>query len=120
MNDKTYEDMTDGELEELTEQTLREHDSGEARFHRRGPAAAKIEGTVPISLRVPASMLTDIKAAAAEKGIPYQRLMKRWLEDGLAHDHPAVLPLAVTLRLTEEQLTRLRQSGSLDIHLEAS
>jgi predicted DNA binding CopG/RHH family protein len=120
MSDKTYEDMTDRELEELTEETLREQESGEVRFQRRDPAAAKVEGTVPISIRVPVTLLTSIKAAAATRGIPYQRLMKIWLEEGLAHDNPNVVPKAVTLRLTEYQLTRLRQSGSLDIHLEGS
>jgi predicted DNA binding CopG/RHH family protein len=120
MSDKLYEDMTDQELEQLTEETLREHEVGEVRFQRRGSAAAQVEGTVPVSIRVPATLLANIKAAAATRSIPYQRLMKVWLEEGLAHDNPNVVPKPVTLHLTEDQLTRLRQSGSLDIHLEAS
>lgn len=120
MSDKSYEDMTDRELDNLIEETLREHESGSIRFQRRGAGAAKVEGTTPVSIRVPITLLAGIKAAAATQGIPYQRLMKIWLEEGLARDNPNVVPKAVTLRLTEEQLTRLRQSGSLDIHLEAS
>jgi predicted DNA binding CopG/RHH family protein len=118
MNEKPYEDMTDQELEQLTEQALREHESGAARFQRR--ATTKVEGTVPISLRIPATLLASIKAVAAARGVPYQRLMKAWLEEGLAHNAPDVMPKPVTLRLSEEQLAQLRQSGSLDIHLEAS
>jgi transcriptional regulator with XRE-family HTH domain len=44
MNDKSYEDMTERVLEELTEETLREHELGEVRFQRRGPAEAKTDG----------------------------------------------------------------------------
>jgi tRNA(fMet)-specific endonuclease VapC len=90
------------------------------RFHRRGSVAAKVEGTAPIPIRVPVTLLAGIKAAAATRGIPYQRLMKIWLEEGLAHDNPNAVLKPVTLHLTEDQLNRLRQSGSLDIHLEAS
>lgn len=75
---------------------------------------------MPISLRVPHTLLTSIKAAAAERGIPYQRLIKEWLEVGLARNALDVAAEPVTLRLSEEQAARLRQSGSLDIHLEAS
>ena len=120
MSDKSYEDMNDRELEELTEETLRQHESGEVRFGRRGSAAPKVEGTVPVSIRVPVTLLTRIKAAAAARDIPYQRLMKIWLEEGLAHNIPDVAPEPVTLHLSKDQLARLRQSGSLDIHLEAS
>ena len=120
MNEKPYEDMTDQELEQLTEQTLREHESGTARFQQRDVTTTKVEGTVPISLRIPVTLLESIKAAAEARGVPYQRLMKSWLEEGLAHNAPDVMPKPVTLRLSEEQLARLRQSGSLDIHLEAS
>lgn len=120
MSDRAYEDMTDGELEQLTEETLREHEAGEVRFQRRGSAAAQVEGTVPVSIRVPATLLANIKAAAATRGVPYQRLMKIWLEEGLAHDNPNIVPKPVTLHLTADQLNQLHQSGSLDIHLEAS
>lgn len=120
MNDKSYEDMSDRELEELTEETLREHESGEVHFQRRGATAAKLEGTVPVSIRVPVTLLASVRAAAETRGIPYQCLMKMWLEEGLAHDNPNVAPKPVTLHLSKDQLARLRQSGSLDIHLEAS
>ena len=120
MNEKPYEDMTDEELEQLTEQALDEHESGRGRFQPRDITATEVEGTVPISLRVPPTLLAGIKAAAAARGVPYQRLMKTWLEEGLAHNAADVMPKPVTLRLSEEQLARLRQSGSLDIHLEAS
>lgn len=120
MSDKSYEDMSDRELETLTEESLREHESGKVRFQRRGSAATKVEGTVPVSIRVPVTLLASVRAAAETRGIPYQRLMKIWLEEGLEHDNPNIVPKPVTLHLTEDQLTRLRQSGALDIRLEAS
>jgi predicted DNA binding CopG/RHH family protein len=119
MNEKPYEEMTEEELEQLTEQALLEHESGKDRFQPRDVTTTKVEGTVPISLRIPPTLLASIKAAAAARGVPYQRLMKVWLEEGLARNAPDVVPKPVTLRLSEEQLARLRQSGSLDIHLEA-
>lgn len=119
MNEKPYEEMTDEQLEQLTEQTLAEHESGKARFQPRHRTTPTVEGTVAISLRVPAALLAGIKATASARGIPYQRLMKMWLEECLLHDSAGVAR-PVTLRLSEEQLTQLRQSGSLDIHLEAS
>src|SRR5258708_29580570 len=50
---------------------------------------------------------------------PAPRLMKTWLEEGRARNEPQRVPKPVRLRLTVEQLARLRQAG-LDIHLEAS
>jgi predicted DNA binding CopG/RHH family protein len=120
MSEMPYEVLTEQELDQLTEQALEEHESGRARFQRRDGTRTKGEGTVPISLRVPPTLLASIKAAAAERGIPYQRLIKVWLEEGLARNAPDLGSKAVTLRLSEEQAAQLRQSGSLDIHLEAS
>lgn len=120
MSEMPYEDMTEQDLDQLTEQALGEHESGKARFQRRDATRTKVEGTVPISLRVPPTLLASVKAAAAERGIPYQRLIKAWLEEGLARNGPDVLAKPVTLRLNEEQAAQLRRSGSLDIHLEAS
>jgi predicted DNA binding CopG/RHH family protein len=37
-----------------------------------------------VSMRVPASLLDAIKARAAEEGMPYQRYMRKALEDALA------------------------------------
>jgi predicted DNA binding CopG/RHH family protein len=114
-----YEQMTDEQLEALTESVLDEHEAGTARFASHGDAARHTVGTVPISLRIPAPLLESIKAAGAARGVPYQRLIKVWLEDALARNAPDTLPQPVTLRLTPEAVTRLRESGSLDIHLEA-
>jgi len=114
-----YEHMTDEELEVLTEHALDEHESGTARFHPRDEAARRTTGTVPISLRVPAALLERVKAAAAARGMPYQRLIKVYLEDALARNAPEVIPQPVILRLSPEEITRLQESGSLDIHLEA-
>lgn len=111
--------MTDDELEALTERVIAEHEAGTARFHARGTAAGRTTGTVPISLRIPTPLLESIKEAASARGLPYQRLIKVWLEESLARNAPDTLPQPVTLRLTPEASTRLRESGSIDIHLEA-
>src|SRR5947209_7146641 len=119
-NEMPYEEMTDAQLEELTEQVIEEHTSGIAPLRPRDDAeTARVTGTVPISLRIPEWLLDSIKGAAEKQKEPYQRLMKRWLEEGLERDEPQSVPKPVRLRLTPEQLARLRQSG-LDIHLEAS
>jgi len=114
-----YEQMTDEELEALTEHALDDHETGTARFQPRGETARRTTGTVPISLRVPAALLEQVKAAAGARGMPYQRLMKVWLEDALERNAPAVISQPVILRLSPEEVTRLRESGSIDIHLEA-
>ncbi len=116
---KAYEELTDGELATLTERSLREHEAGDVPFHPRGEAARRTTGTVPISLRVPAPLLKQIKAVAAVRELPYQALIKLWLEEALVRHAPIALH-PVTLRLTAEQLTCLQESGSLDIHLETA
>ncbi len=113
-----YEHMTDEELEALTERALDEHEAGIPRFEPRGEAAPRTIGTVPISLRVPAPLLERVKAAAGARGMPYQRLIKVWLEEALARNAPEVISQRVTLRLSPEDVTHWRESGSLDIHLE--
>ena len=117
---KAYEALTEEELAELTEHALREHETGKAPRLPRGEAARRTTGTVPVSLRIPASLLEQVKAAAAVRDLPYQRLIKLWLEEALIRDAPAVVPRPVRLRLTAEHLARLRESGSLDIHLETA
>lgn len=118
MTEQPYEQMSDEELEALTEEALRDHEAGRARFQPQGEAALRTEGTVPISIRIPASLLERIKAAAAVKNVPYQRLMKTWLEEGLTRNVPGPVPPPVTVRLTEKEIERLRQSGSLEILLD--
>lgn len=117
MSEQAYERMSDRELEALTEEALRDHESGEVPFRPRGETARHTVGTVPISIRIPVSLLEGIKTAAAAQGIPYQRLMKRWLEEGLAHDAPKVIPQPVVVHLTPQDVERLHRSGLLDIQL---
>jgi predicted DNA binding CopG/RHH family protein len=42
--------------------------------------------TKSISLRLPESMLNDIKVAANKRDVPYQSLIKIWLAERLAAD----------------------------------
>lgn len=43
----------------------------------------------PISLRVTTSLLARVKMIANRKDIPYQTLMKQYIEVGVAHDFAA-------------------------------
>ncbi|MGI8553246.1 MAG: CopG family antitoxin [Dehalococcoidia bacterium] len=88
---RAYEEMSEDELAELTEQALREHESGVARFVLQGEAARTTIGTVPISLRVAPALLDQIKAIAAAREIPYQRLIKLWLEEAVTRNDPEML-----------------------------
>lgn len=40
----------------------------------------------PISLRVTTGLLARVKMIANKKDMPYQTLMKQYIEEGLAHD----------------------------------
>lgn len=40
----------------------------------------------PISLRVTTSLLARVKMMANKKDMPYQTLMKQYIEEGVAHD----------------------------------
>jgi len=120
MSEKPYEKMSDDELAAITEDALCEHESGRARFQPQGETASRTIRTVPVSIRIPAQLLEQIKAVAASREMPYQRLMKVWLEDGLTRQAPEAIPKPVTLHLTRAQAEQLRESGTLEIHLEAS
>lgn len=43
----------------------------------------------PISLRVTTSLLARVKMIANRKDMPYQTLMKQYIEEGIAHDFAA-------------------------------
>ncbi|MGI8553239.1 MAG: CopG family antitoxin, partial [Dehalococcoidia bacterium] len=111
---RAYEEMSEEELTALTERALREHESGVARFVPQGEGAGTT-GTVPISLRLAPSLLNRIKATAAARKIPYQRLIKLWPEDAVTRNDPEVVPRPATLRLTTDQAPRLSGSGTLEI-----
>lgn len=116
---KHYEGMSQDELEENVDSALADHESGKARFEPLGDRARRTTGTVPINMRVPPRLLEQVKAAAASRGVPYQRLIKTWLEEAIARNAPEVLQPAVRLRLTQDQVARLTDSG-LDIHVESA
>lgn len=46
----------------------------------------------PISLRVTTSLLARVKMIANRKDMPYQTLMKQYIEEGLAHDFALKAP----------------------------
>lgn len=47
-------------------------------------AIPNVKESVPISLRVPATMLLILKEYARREGVGYQVLMKRWLDERIS------------------------------------
>ncbi len=82
---------------------------------QKGLPIEKVGDTVSISLRIDRSVLTRIKAMAKDQDIPYQRLMKAWIEDGLVAVEREKAP---TLRvvLSDADIQRVTTTG-IDILL---
>lgn len=75
----------------------------------------KVGNAVSISLRMDRSVLTRIKAMAKDQNVPYQRLMKAWIEEGLVATERDKVP---TLRvvLSDADIQRVTTTG-IDILL---
>jgi len=82
---------------------------------KKGLPIEKVGDTVSISLRMDRSVLMRIKAMAKDQNIPYQRLMKAWIEDGLVETEREKVP---TLRvvLSDADIQRVTTTG-IDILL---
>jgi len=74
--DDPFDNLSDEEFEAEITHAIEER-------AEKGLPIEKVGDAVPISLRMDRSVLTRIKALTKERGIPYQRLMKSWIEDGL-------------------------------------
>jgi predicted DNA binding CopG/RHH family protein len=67
---------TDEEAEAFLEQDLSELD-----FRRFTPLSHEAQPkTARVNMRLPESLLAAVKARAAERGVPYQRLIREALE----------------------------------------
>jgi hypothetical protein len=82
---------------------------------QKGLPIEKVGETVSISLRMDRSVLARIKAMAKDQDVPYQRLMKAWIEDGLVATEREKVP---TLRviLSDADIQRVTTTG-IDILL---
>ena len=81
---------------ELAEEAHR-WDSGEqtpAGWVDAPDAVPRAAESVPISIRVPAPMLTILKEFASRAGIGYQVLIKRWLDERIRAERDRVKELA--------------------------
>ena len=82
---------------------------------QEGPPIEKVGKAVSISLRMDRSVLARIKAMAKDRNVPYQRLMKTWIEEELVATEREKVP---TLRvgLSDADIQRMT-TASIDILL---
>tara|TARA_R110002073_G_scaffold78785_2_gene189734 strand:- start:187 stop:429 length:243 start_codon:yes stop_codon:yes gene_type:complete len=70
---------TDAEAEAFLDQDLSDLD-----FDQFKPAPFEFaKKSARVSMRLPEGLLAAVKAEASRRGIPYQRLIREWLERGL-------------------------------------
>jgi hypothetical protein len=50
-------------------------------------AVPRVAESVPISIRLPRRLLAILKEFARRKGVGYQVLIKRWLDERIRHEH---------------------------------
>jgi predicted DNA binding CopG/RHH family protein len=82
---------------------------------QKGLPIEKVGDSVSISLRMDRSVLTRIKAMAKDQDIPYQRLMKAWIEDGLVAAEREKVPM-LRVVLSDADIQRVTTTG-IDILL---
>jgi len=110
---KTYHDvpdyahMTVEELESLSAEVDAKRTAEGRPPTLLGDRALRTVGTVPISLRVPATVLARLKAEAEARGMPYQRLLMKLVEQGLEQLAPPTArvrhPSSTTLRAAKRK-----------------
>jgi predicted DNA binding CopG/RHH family protein len=106
--DDPFDNLSDGEFEAEITRAMEER-------VQKGLPIEKVGETVSISLRIGRSVLARIKAMAKDQDVPYQRLMKAWIEDGLVATEREKVP---TLRvvLSDADIQRVTTTG-IDILL---
>ena len=101
--------MTDEELAaEAARWTSRERDP--KMWIDSPEAIPRASESVSISLRMPRLMLEILREFARRRGIGYQVLMKRWLDDRIRDERNALLERARTVDL--QRPTILKQAAS--------
>jgi len=75
--DDPFDNLSDEEFEAEITHAMEER-------AQKGLPIEKVGDAVPISLSMDQSMLTRIEALAKERDIPYQRLLKSWIEGWLS------------------------------------
>jgi CopG antitoxin of type II toxin-antitoxin system len=78
-----YAHMTVEELEAIAQEAIAKRKAEGRPPTLLGERAARTVGTVPISLRMPATVLATLKREAEARDMPYQRLLMKLVEQGL-------------------------------------
>jgi hypothetical protein len=105
MTDAEVAAQVDAEIEEAKRQgaTWQPAPGGD----RLGPEGR----TVPVSMRMPSGLQNAIKEIASARGVRYQTLIMRWLEEKVA-DERSVAD-TVLIRITADALRRALETGQL-------
>ena len=67
--------------------------------------------TTPVSMRMPVGLQNAIKEIAGARGVRYQTLIMRWLEEKVAEEKSEAD--TVLIRITSDALRRALESGQL-------
>ncbi len=87
---------------------------------RKRPAAGSMD---LVSFRIPAELIAAVKRIAAERGLPYQTLMRSWISERLRQETAASQRedlREIRARLDEIQTTQRRQTALLQALLHQS
>ena len=105
MTDAEADAVVDAEIEEAKRQgaTWEPAPGGD----RLGPEGR----TTPVSMRMPIGLQTAIKEIASARGVRYQTLIMRWLEEKVAEERSQAD--TVLIRITSEALRRALETGQL-------
>jgi predicted DNA binding CopG/RHH family protein len=106
--DDPFDTLSDDEFEEEITRAMEER-------VQKGLPIEKVGETVSISMRMDRSVLRRIKAMAKDQDVPYQRLMKTWIEDGLVATEREKVP-TLRVALSDADIQRVTTTG-IDILL---
>lgn len=106
---------------EMTEEELRRTWEDAEPISREEGGLEEVEAhapLVPISLRLPADLLAELRAEARKAGQPYQRYLRALLLMALRQvQEGAPSPMPAQVRLSREQLRELEEHGSVTLQL---
>jgi predicted DNA binding CopG/RHH family protein len=111
-----FSKMTDAELAAWTEEPEAAARQRGAKPERLADDALADEGrTVPVGMRMPLGLQNAIKEIAGARGVKYQTLIMRWLEEKVADERSEAD--TVLIRITSDALRRALETGQLALDL---
>jgi predicted DNA binding CopG/RHH family protein len=81
------------------------------------PALVPRPKTAQVTLRLPSSLLTRIKAVAAARSLPYHALARSWLLDGLRRGEDGREPVSVADEESQAEQLNIKLDQELLDHL---